>query len=89
MIVAEVELHGVRELDARAGDGIEVRLLWQPTGDRVFVHLIDCRSAETYLADVAAADALDAFRHPFAYVGDAHFSHPVRAVETRGEEVTT
>ena len=86
---ARVDLVGVRELDARAGDGVEVRLLWQPDGDRVLVHLIDGSSGEAFLVAVEAADALDAFRHPFAYLG-ASAPERVRVLveQTRREEVT-
>lgn len=55
------------ELDCRSGDGIEVRLLWEPRGDRVFVTVDDVRSLEHFRIHVDAATALDAFHHPFAY----------------------
>jgi hypothetical protein len=61
----------VRELDARAGDGIAVRLLWRPSVDRVYLDLRDGRSGEQFLVAVAGADALDAFRHPFAYLNSS------------------
>jgi len=56
-----------RELDSRSGDGIEVRLLWEPRSDRVFVAVDDVRSSDHFRIRVDAAAALDAFRHPYAY----------------------
>jgi hypothetical protein len=56
-----------REVDARATDGVEVRLLWDPATDRVAVEVNDSRSGEQFAIPVAGADALDAFHHPFAY----------------------
>lgn len=80
----------IRELDARSGDGIEVRLLWLPAADRVFVHLIDHRAADVFLVLVEPEVALDAFRHPFAYVGPSASDRvQLRVGLTRGEKVTS
>jgi hypothetical protein len=57
----------VRELDHRFSDGIDVRLLWNPSTNRVCVAVLDGRSGESFELTVEAAHALDAFRHPFAY----------------------
>lgn len=64
----------IRELDQRVIDGIEVRLLWNARTDRVLLSVVDDRSGEAFELEVKAADALDAFRHPFAYlaVDDGH-----------------
>jgi hypothetical protein len=59
----------VRELDCRTSDGIGVRLLWNPLTDSVSVSVDDSRGGESFQFDVARAHALEAFRHPFAYVG--------------------
>jgi len=56
-----------RELDHRNGDGIDVTLLWDPHTDRVSVAVIDERTGEFLTFGVHGADALAAFRHPFAY----------------------
>ncbi len=56
-----------RELDHRTGDGIEVRLLWNESTNCVSVALEDRRSGESLHFAVDAADALDAFHHPYAY----------------------
>lgn len=57
----------VRELDCRAGDGIEVRLLWNQRTDRVSIAVDDRRLGDSMVFDVEAADALEAFHHPYAY----------------------
>jgi hypothetical protein len=57
----------IRELDRRSNDGVDVALLWIPRTNRVVIALEDDRSGDSFEIDVDAADALDAFRHPFAY----------------------
>ena len=55
-----------RELDARAGDGLDIRLLWDPTEDALTVTVADARTDEFFVIPVAPGDALMAFHHPFA-----------------------
>jgi hypothetical protein len=57
----------IRELDRRAAHGIDVALLWEPQTNRVFVAVTDERTDERLHLAVNAADALDAFHHPYAY----------------------
>jgi hypothetical protein len=59
----------IRELDRRTGDGIDVRLLWSPLTDQVVLAVHDARTDESFELQVPAADALLAFRHPYAYAG--------------------
>ena len=59
----------IRELDRRMNDGIEVTLFWDSQTDRLFVALEDHRSAGSLELDVSASEALEAFRHPYAYAG--------------------
>jgi len=56
-----------RELDRRTSDRIEVALMWDARDDRVWIELVDGRTGELVRFDVEAADALDAFHHPYAY----------------------
>ena len=56
-----------RELAARAGDGLSVRLLWHPDRGDVTVAVEDARIGDRFFLDVAPDRALDAFHHPFAY----------------------
>ncbi len=58
---------GLRELDRRSNDGIDVALLWNPRTNRLLVTVADARRGDAFEVKVDAADALDAFRHPYAY----------------------
>ena len=62
-----------RELAMREGDGIEVRLLWSKSADRVKVTVAHTKFDEEFVLDVAGADALAAFNHPFAYLPSRGF----------------
>ena len=59
----------IRELDHRHGDGISVSLLWNSQTNDVLVAVHDERADESFELRVAPADALDAFHHPYAYLG--------------------
>ena len=56
-----------RELDARRGDGLDIRLLWTPADDSLVVTVADARTEELFVIPVAPHDAREAFQHPFAY----------------------
>ena len=55
------------ELAGRENEGLEVSLLWNKSANRVKVAVADARQSEHFEFDVAGADALAAFHHPFAY----------------------
>jgi hypothetical protein len=57
-----------RELDHRESDGVSVTLLWYEDSNRVTVHVVDSETGEELDLEVAGRDALDAFRHPYAYI---------------------
>jgi hypothetical protein len=58
------------ELDQRVNDGIDVRMLWSPDDDRVFVAVSDARTGNAFALEVAdRSQALDVFHHPYAYAG--------------------
>lgn len=58
----------LRELDERTTDGIQVRLLWSPHGDRIWVAVVDTRSGESFCLQARDGDhPLELFHHPFAY----------------------
>jgi hypothetical protein len=57
-----------RQLDQRTADGLEVTLEWNPTTDALRIVLVD-RSSEALTFPVSAADAPNAFIHPFIYAG--------------------
>jgi hypothetical protein len=58
----------IRELDQRSSDGIEVRLLWDSQTNLVFLVVEDERSGELFELEIRAAEALDAFHHPYGYL---------------------
>ena len=56
-----------KELDHRAGDGFEVRLLWGKDDGELTVVVDDWRTDEHFEIAARADNALDVFNHPFAY----------------------
>jgi hypothetical protein len=56
-----------KELAARESDGVQVTLLWSRAADRVRVVVADAGLDTELDFDVAGADALAAFHHPYAY----------------------
>jgi hypothetical protein len=57
-----------RELDHRESDGVSVTLLWYEDSNRVTIHVADSDTGEELDLEVPGRDALDAFRHPYAYI---------------------
>jgi hypothetical protein len=57
-----------RELAHRESDGIAVTLFWNAVGDTLTLEVNDARSCERFELAVRKDRALDAFRHPFAYL---------------------
>lgn len=56
-----------RELAAREGvGGLDVRLIWRPHDEAVFVVVSDPAAREQFALQVDPANALDAFHHPYA-----------------------
>jgi hypothetical protein len=58
------------ELAIRESDGLAVSLHWNQSAERVKVTVADARLDEDFEFDVAGAQALAAFYHPFAYAAD-------------------
>ena len=56
-----------RELDHRESDGVTVTLLWYEDSNRVAIHVTDASTDEEFELEIAGRDALDAFKHPYAY----------------------
>ena len=57
----------IRELDHRTGDGVDVRLLWSPQTDQVWIDVRDERLGGSFELEVDRREALAAFHHPYAY----------------------
>jgi hypothetical protein len=55
------------ELDYRENDAIQVALLWNRADDGLVVRVLDAKTDEAFELTVRPCEALDAFRHPFAY----------------------
>jgi hypothetical protein len=55
------------ELDARSGDGLEIKLLWSRAADRVKVAVRDLRLGQEFDVNADGRNALEVFKHPFAY----------------------
>jgi hypothetical protein len=56
-----------RELAQRAGDGVEVALLWNQGNNRLTVAVADTRTGHEFELSAHPENALDVFYHPFAY----------------------
>lgn len=59
------------DLADRHNDGLDVVLLWARQAGRVWVKVTHRRSGQTVQIDATPANALDVFRHPFAYAPGA------------------
>ena len=57
-----------KELAHRAGDGVEVSLLWRPSDGRLRVMVDDASAEEPFEVEARADNALEVFYHPYAYV---------------------
>jgi hypothetical protein len=62
----------IHELDSRSTDGIEVKLLWNERTSRLYVAVANEPQRDAFRIEVGAADALDAFNHPYAYASRRH-----------------
>jgi hypothetical protein len=57
----------MKELNVRAGNGIEVSLLWSPESGQLAVVVVDEAIGEEFAMEVEPSEAMDVFNHPFAY----------------------
>jgi hypothetical protein len=64
--MATTALNDWRELAQRTGGGLEVTLLWSKSRGRVKVAVSDNKTGDEFEFEVAGANALAAFYHPFA-----------------------
>jgi hypothetical protein len=76
-----------RELAHRSAAGLDVALLWFEDTGRIAVRVLDSRTGDRFEVTVKAADALNAFHHPFSYATPRRtraarvLGEPPRAVE--------
>jgi hypothetical protein len=71
-----------RELAQRLSGADEVLLLWHPESDRVELSVRNLATGVGCEIEIAPADAIDAFYHPFAYAGRCGRSCRVGQEET-------
>ena len=55
------------ELASRAGDGVEVALLWRKWDNVLTVCVTDSRTGDAFELDAHSENALEVFYHPYAY----------------------
>jgi len=55
------------ELDYRESDGIKVSLLWSRADNSLSVLVFDTKTEDRFRLAVRADEAMEVFRHPFAY----------------------
>jgi len=55
------------ELAYRAGDGVEVSLLWSRANSSLTVVVSDARTGDRFELRAHPENALDVFHHPYAY----------------------
>lgn len=78
-------LHPICELASRASNGIEVTLLWNRRSDDLRVCVNDTHTGVYFELRAERDDALDVFRHPYAYAaarGIAYDECPAAASDT-------
>jgi hypothetical protein len=83
MTMTTTPIEAPLELDYRAGDGVEVWLLWTASENRLFVLVVDTKLDDSFELDVDANDALDAFRHPYAYAAFRRVTYRTAAAGRR------
>jgi hypothetical protein len=69
------------ELSQRESDGIEVQLFWERGTDHLVVVVQDARSEQAIEVAARPDNALDVFRHPFAYAGRQTERRPLVDIE--------
>jgi hypothetical protein len=67
----------VVDLDLRQSGSISVALLWHRRTNALSVFVYDSEDGESFELPVDAANALDAFRHPYAYASRLPAAGPV------------
>ncbi len=76
------------ELAKRASNGLEVALLWDRSSNRVKIVVSDARLCHHLDFEIARADALHAFYHPFAHAASGPVPNGGRDADRRIEAVS-
>jgi hypothetical protein len=72
-----------RELAQRLSGTAEVLLTWHPESDRLELSVQDLSTGAGFRIEVAPANAIDAFYHPYAYAARRENSHRVVRTKTK------
>ena len=72
-----------RELAQRLSGGDEVLLLWYSGCERVELSIRDLETGAGFQLEVASGDAIDAFRHPYAYAARDENRYRIDRTEMR------
>ena len=72
-----------RELAQRLSGTAEVLLLWHPELNRLELAVQDFATGASFYIEVAPANAIDAFYHPYAYAARRENAYRVVRAETR------
>jgi hypothetical protein len=67
----------VVDLDLRVSGSVSVALLWHRRTNAVSVFVYDSDGGDSFELAVDAANALDAFQHPYAYASRVPAAGPV------------
>jgi hypothetical protein len=65
--MATIDVSDWTELASRENDGLAVTLLWDLASNQVKLTVADSKLDDEFELEIAAADALAAFYHPFAF----------------------
>jgi hypothetical protein len=65
-----------RELAHRVTSGVDISLYWDTHEDSLILEVCDARLEASFELVVAPDCALDAFHHPYAYLGSPIFERP-------------
>ena len=66
-----------RELAQRRTGSLEVLLLWHPISNEVELRIHDTSKGEDFGFGVPLGEAMEAFRHPYAYAARREHSTPL------------
>ena len=71
-----------RELARRRSGSVEVLLLWHPISNKVELRIHDTSKEEDFGFRVPPGEAMQAFRHPYAYAARREHSAPLSRTAT-------
>src|SRR5437016_5897940 len=76
-VMSDFDNNLIELADRSSGDGVHVQLLWRRGAGEVVLLVSDDRTGVSFGVDVPGDRAMDAFRHPFLYVGPVELGEPI------------